>query len=156
MTLNEKIERYERVLQQIRSITHGESNLMANLANITSVVKVNLDYFWIGFYLVDTESDSLVLGPFQGSPACVRIAYGKGVCGTCWQTGKTQLVPDVHAFPGHIACDPNSRSEIVVPIRNAEGEICMVLDIDHNTVGAFDETDRKHLESLADIVRTLV
>ena len=142
-----KKELYRNSLQQIEGITDGESNLIANLANITAILKQNLGYFWTGFYLV--EGEELVLGPFQGSPACVRIAKGKGVCGTCWSEKQTQLVADVHAFPGHIACDAQSQSEIVVPVLNASGEVVMVLDIDHDTKGAFDETDRENLESLA-------
>lgn len=142
-----KEQLYRDSLQQIKGITDGESNLIANLANIVAILKQNLGYFWVGFYLV--EENELVLGPFQGSPACVRIAKGKGVCGTSWSESKTQLVANVHEFPGHIACDARSQSEIVVPVLNTSGEVVMVLDIDHEEVGAFDETDRIHLESLA-------
>lgn len=142
-----KEQLYRDSLQQIKGITDRESNLIANLANISSILKQNLSYFWVGFYLV--EGKELVLGPFQGSPACVRIAKGKGVCGACWSEAKTQLVANVHEFPGHIACDARSQSEIVVPVLNTSGEVVMVLDIDHDEVGTFDETDRTHLESLA-------
>lgn len=137
--------------QQIEAITTGESNLVANLANTVAILKQNLGYFWVGFYLV--EGDEMVLGPFQGSPACVRIAKGKGVCGTCWNEKRTQLVADVHDFPGHIACDARSQSEIVVPVFNAAGEVALVLDIDHDSKNAFDETDRQHLESLAHLIK---
>jgi GAF domain-containing protein len=150
----DKNELYLKSLSEIDAITAGETNLIANLANITAILKQNLGYFWIGFYLV--EGDGLVLGPFQGSPACVRIARGKGVCGTCWQTGQTQLVADVHAFPGHIACDHRSQSEIVVPVKNNQGEVTMVLDLDHDLPAAFDLTDQHHLEILAGKISQLL
>lgn len=153
MILN-KTELYELSLSQIRGITNNEPNTIANLANVVAVLKQNLNYFWIGFYLV--EGDELVLGPFQGTPACVRIAKGKGVCGTSWQKSETILVEDVHAFPGHIACDANSESEIVVPIRNGKNEVCMVLDIDHNTKAAFDNIDKLFLEQLADYLQSIL
>lgn len=149
-----KAQRYTESRAQIEAITAGENNLIANLANITSILKQNLGHFWVGFYLVD--GDELVLGPFQGSPACVRIAREKGVCGTCWSEKTTQLVPDVHEFPGHIACDARSQSEIVVPVLNDSGEVAMVLDIDHDTLGAFDDIDREHLESLAQFISRLI
>jgi len=149
-----KAQRYTESREQIEAITAGENNLIANLANITSILKQNLGHFWVGFYLV--ESDELVLGPFQGSPACVRIAKGKGVCGTCWSTMQTQLVEDVHQFPGHIACDARSQSEIVVPVFGADGEVAMVLDIDHDTIGAFDRVDQEHLESLSQFISRLL
>lgn len=145
---------YLKSLSEIDAITAGETNLIANLANITAILKQNLGYFWIGFYLV--EGDELVLGPFQGSPACVRIANGKGVCGTCWQTGQTQLVPDVHAFPGHIACDHRSESEIVVPVKDQAGKVVMVLDLDHDVRAAFDLSDQHHLELLAGKISQLL
>lgn len=156
MASNQKSAQYAISLQQIRSITAGEPNIIANLANIVSVLKTNLGYFWIGFYLVDASRDELVLGPFQGSPACVRIARGKGVCGTAWDTGTTQVVADVHQFEGHIACDPNSKSEIVVPVCNQTGEVVMVLDLDHDKVHAFDDVDRQNLEELAVYIGTLI
>lgn len=146
-----KEQLYSESRQQIEAITTGESNVVANLANTVALLKQNLGYFWVGFYVVD--GDELVLGPFQGSPACVRIAKGRGVCGTCWSVKRTQLVADVHDFPGHIACDARSQSEIVVPVFNAAGEVALVLDIDHDTKGAFDETDRLHLESLAQLIQ---
>lgn len=149
-----KEQLYRESLQQIDGITTGESNLIANLANIAAILKQNLGYFWVGFYLV--EGNDLVLGPFQGSPACVRITKGKGVCGTCWSVGKTQLVADVHEFPGHIACDARSQSEIVVPVSNSSGKVVMVLDIDHHEVGAFNEIDQTHLESLALLIQKLL
>lgn len=149
-----KNQAYKDSQQQIEGITTGEPNVVANLSNIAAILKQNLRHYWVGFYLID--GDELVLGPFQGTPACVRIARGKGVCGTCWESGQSQVVKDVHEFPGHIACDAQSRSEIVVPIFNTKGEVAMVLDIDHNEVGAFDDTDRKHLEHLAQYISTLL
>ncbi len=154
MNESEKAGRYERCLQQIEAITDGESDVIANLANIVAVLKNELGYFWIGFYIV--RGNELVLGPFQGTPACVRIARGRGVCGTCWDTGTTQLVHDVHAFPGHIACDARSQSEIVVPVRNIDGDVVMVLDLDHDQPAAFSETDQRFLEELTRMMQPWV
>lgn len=150
----DKSQRYRESQQQIEAITAGESNLVANLANITAILKNNLRHYWVGFYLVD--GDELVLGPFQGTPACVRIKRGKGVCGTAWDKGATQVVKDVHEFSGHIACDARSRSEIVVPVFDPNNKVVMVLDIDHTETSTFDETDRLHLENLAKYLRTLI
>jgi len=153
MILN-KAELYALSLSQIKGITENEPNRIANLVNVVAVLKQNLGYFWIGFYLVD--GNELVLGPFQGTPACVRIARGKGVCGTSWQNAETILVPDVHAFPGHIACDANSQSEIVVPIFDKSGEVSMVLDIDHDELNTFDQTDQVYLEELAKYLQAIL
>lgn len=152
----DKSRLYNDSLTQIKAITEGEPSLIANLANIAAILKQNLGHYWVGFYLVDEKSDELVLGPFQGTPACVRIARNRGVCGTCWEEGKSQVVRDVHEFPGHIACDANSKSEIVVPVFNAKNTVAMVLDIDHNVTGAFDETDRVALELLSKHITTLI
>jgi GAF domain-containing protein len=140
-----KAEKYEAIFPQIEALISGEPDLYANLANISSVLKQGFDFFWVGFYLVKEEQ--LVLGPFQGPIACTRIAFGKGVCGTAWKEGKTQLVPDVDAFPGHIACSSASRSEIVVPVLK-NGEVKMVLDVDSDQLNDFDEVDRAYLEQL--------
>lgn len=140
-----KAEKYEAILPQIEALISGEPDLYANLANISAVLKQGFDFFWVGFYLVKEEQ--LVLGPFQGPLACTRIAFGKGVCGTAWKEGKTQLVPDVDAFPGHIACSSASRSEIVVPVLK-NGEVKMVLDVDSDQLNDFDEVDRAYLEQL--------
>ena len=121
----------------------GESDSIANLANITAALKQTFDFFWVGFYLV--KEDMLVLGPFQGPIACTRIQYWKGVCGTAWQERQTQVVPDVEQFPGHIACSSDSKSEIVVPILKGE-KVIAVLDIDSNTLNTFDEVDAFYLE----------
>lgn len=137
---------YATLLPQIKALVEGESNRVANLANVAAALKQTFDFFWVGFYLV--EDGELVLGPFQGPIACTRIRYGRGVCGTAWKEGKTLIVPDVDKFPGHIACSSASRSEIVVPIYNKEKEVVAVLDIDSDRLAEFDETDREWLERI--------
>lgn len=141
-----KKEMYATLLPQIEALVEGESNRVANLANVAAALKQTFGFFWVGFYLV--EDGELVLGPFQGPIACTRIRYGRGVCGTAWKEGKTQVVPDVDKFPGHIACSSASRSEIVVPIYNKEKEVVGVLDIDSDRLAEFDETDREWLERI--------
>lgn len=141
-----KKEMYATLLPQIKALVEGESNRVANLANVAAALKQTFDFFWVGFYLV--EDGELVLGPFQGPIACTRIRYGRGVCGTAWKEGKTLIVPDVDKFPGHIACSSASRSEIVVPIYNKEKEVVGVLDIDSDRLAEFDETDREWLERI--------
>lgn len=140
-----KEERYASLLPQIKSLVEGEKDLIANLANIAAALKEAFGFFWVGFYLV--KDGELVLAPFQGPIACTRIKYGRGVCGTAWKEETTLVVPDVEAFPGHIACSSLSRSEIVVPFRK-DGEIAGVLDIDSEEPGTFDDTDKKFLEAL--------
>ena len=141
-------ERYRELYPQLQSLTCRETNLIANLANTAAALRQAFGFFWVGFYLV--EGDELVLGPFQGGIACTRIARGRGVCGTSWLTGKTLVVPDVDAFPGHIACSSASRSEIVVPLRDTAGEIVGVLDIDSDQLSDFsEEVDRPALEQIA-------
>lgn len=140
-----KEERYASLLPQIKSLIEGEKDLIANLANIAAALKEAFGFFWVGFYLV--KDGELVLAPFQGPIACTRIKYGRGVCGTAWKEETTLVVPDVEAFPGHIACNSLSRSEIVVPFRK-DGEIAGVLDIDSEEPGTFDDTDKKFLEAL--------
>lgn len=137
---------YATLLPQIKALVEGESNRVANLANVAAALKQTFGFFWVGFYLV--EDGELVLGPFQGPIACTRIRYGRGVCGTAWKEGKTLVVPDVDKFPGHIACSSASRSEIVVPIYNKEKEVVGVLDIDSDRLAEFDETDREWLERI--------
>src|ERR1700741_2437719 len=122
-----KQQQYESLLPQIKGLLEGESDLVANLANVAAALKEQFDWLWIGFYFV--KKNELVLGPFQGPVACTRIALGKGVCGTAWEQGETLIVPDVDAFPGHIACSSLSRSEIVVPVFS-EGKVVAVLDVD--------------------------
>lgn len=141
-----KEEKYEMLLKQIKGLIEGESNLVANLANVSAALKETFNFFWVGFYLVDGEE--LVLGPFQGPIACTRIRKGKGVCGTAWSEERTIVVPDVDAFPGHIACSSLSRSEIVVPLIDHENKVWGVLDIDSEQLNTFDDTDARFLEEL--------
>lgn len=138
-------EKYEVLLPQIEALVNGETDLVANLANVSSALKMTFNFFWVGFYWV--KDDELVLGPFQGSLACTRIAKGKGVCGTAWETGKSQLVKDVDAFPGHIACSSMSKSEVVIPVFR-QGEVIGVLDVDSDLLADFDEIDVQYLEKL--------
>lgn len=140
-----KEEQYRSLLPQIRSLVEGESDLTANLANIAAALKEAFGFFWVGFYLV--KENELVLGPFQGPIACTRIRSGRGVCGKAWEEGRSLLVPDVDAFPGHIACSSLSRSEIVVPLIK-EAVVWGVLDVDSEHLNFFDETDRLFLEEL--------
>lgn len=140
-----KEEKYRSLLPQIKSLLEGEDDLIANLANVTAALKEAFDFFWVGFYLV--KQGQLVLGPFQGPVACTRICMGKGVCGAAWQEAATQVVPDVDAFPGHIACSSMSRSEIVVPLLK-NGEVWGVLDIDSDRLESFDEIDKQFLEEI--------
>jgi L-methionine (R)-S-oxide reductase len=148
-----KAEKYEALLPQIEALISGEPDLYANLANIAAALKEAFGFFWVGFYLVKNEQ--LVLGPFQGPIACTRINFGKGVCGTAWKESKTQLMPDVDAFPGHIACSSASKSEIVVPVFN-RNEVAMVLDVDSDLLADFDETDQKYLEELMAVLGNLL
>ncbi|WP_270179603.1 GAF domain-containing protein [Alkalihalobacillus sp. CinArs1] len=137
---------YEMVIKQLQALIEDETNQIANLANASALLNQFLnDVNWVGFYLYEKESDQLVLGPFQGLPACVRIPNGRGVCGTSLKEGKTMRIENVHEFPGHIACDAASQSEIVIPIRSSN-DIIGVLDIDSPSVGRFDETDEKYLK----------
>lgn len=148
------IRNYDHALQQIEGVISGETDVIANLSNIAAILKELEGYFWVGFYLV--KNDELVVGPFQGPVACSRIAKGKGVCGAAWEQNKTILVGNVHDFPGHIACSPLSKSEIVVPILNKNGKVSMVLDVDSSSVDAFGETDQLALEKLAAIITKII
>lgn len=141
----DKQEMYEVLMPQIASLTANETDLIANMANIAAALKQTFGFFWVGFYRVVGEQ--LVLAPFQGPIACTRIKYGKGVCGTAWKEARTIIVPDVDAFPGHIACSSASRSEIVVPVIQ-KGKVVAVLDIDSDQLDSFDETDRIFLEEI--------
>lgn len=140
-----KDEMYATLMPQIESVVEGETDIIANMANISAMIQDTFHFLWTGFYRV--IGDELVLGPFQGPMACTRIKYGRGVCGTAWAKGETLVVPDVDAFPGHIACSSLSRSEIVVPIKK-DGKVIAVLDIDSEKLGTFDETDSKWLSKL--------
>lgn len=144
-----KEEQYKSLLPQIKALISGETNLIANLANIAAALKQQFRFFWVGFYLV--EGQQLVLAPFQGPIACTRIALGRGVCGRSWADKQTIIVPDVEQFPGHIACSSDSRSEIVVPIWHKD-TIIGVLDIDSDQLNSFDGTDQKYLEELVSYI----
>ena len=150
ITAESKKERYEELLPQIIYLIAGEIDLIANMANVSAALKTAFaDFSWVGFYLL--KNNELVLGPFQGKVACVRIELGKGVCGSAALQRKTIIVPDVSKFPGHISCDPESRSEIVVPLRSGRN-VCGVIDIDSSEHDSFDETDRYYLEKIAEMV----
>jgi L-methionine (R)-S-oxide reductase len=140
-----KAERYRSLLPQIKALTEGETDLVANLANVAAALKEQFGWLWVGFYLV--KDGELVVGPFQGPVACTRIRKGKGVCGASWEQARTLIVPDVEAFPGHIACSSLSRSEIVVPLFH-RGEVVGVLDADSVELNDFDEEDRRWLEEM--------
>ena len=148
-----RVQQYETVIKQLDALLTGESNVVANLSNASALLNQFLDRVnWVGFYV--TEGTQLVLGPFQGMPACVRIPFGRGVCGVAAETKTTQLVADVHQFPGHIACDSASNSEIVVPIIK-DGNVIGVLDIDSPIFHRFDEEDKIGLEKIARVIETI-
>lgn len=144
-----KEDQYEALLPQIKGLLDGEPDLVANLANTTAALKEQFNWLWVGFYLV--KADELVLGPFQGPVACTRIKKGRGVCGRSWADKKTLIVPDVAAFPGHIACSSLSQSEIVIPIFKND-TVIGVLDVDSELLNHFDETDRKYLQLIIDLI----
>jgi L-methionine (R)-S-oxide reductase len=145
-----KKEKFETMIPQIAAIIDGETDLVANLANICAALKEQFDYLWVGFYLV--KEGQLVVGPFQGPVACTRIRKGKGVCGTAWSEAKTIIVPDVEKFPGHIACSSLSKSEIVLPIIRGN-QVLGVLDVDSIALADFDDTDEKYLQQIIDLIR---
>lgn len=144
-----KVEKYQLLQQQIKALSAGETDQVAVMANVAAAIHLEMGFWWTGFYRV--QNGELVLGPFQGPVACMHIGYGKGVCGTSWKQGETIVVPDVEQFPGHIACSSESRSEIVVPVRTAEGEIIAVLDIDSKDLATFDEVDKQWLEEIVKV-----
>lgn len=148
-----KVEQYENLIPQLKALVEGEQNRIANLANITASLKETFHFFWVGFYLV--EGDELVLGPFQGPIACTRIRKGKGVCGAAWKQKQTIVVPDVDAFPGHIACSSISKSEIVVPIFK-NGQVVGVLDVDSENYNTFDTNDAHYLNQICQWLSDLV
>lgn len=141
---------YAEITPQIEALIAGETDLVSNLANVAAVLKEAFGFFWVGFYL--KKGDQLVLGPFQGPLACTRIDFDKGVCGHAYTTRETVIVPDVEAFPGHIACSSAARSEIVVPLFDGEGEVFAVLDVDSDRLNDFSETDAKGLKAIAAII----
>jgi len=148
-----KKERYQILLPQIKALVEGESDQIANLSNIAAALKQTMNFFWVGFYLV--KENQLVLGPFQGPIACTRIDFGKGVCGTSWKEKKTILVPDVEKFPGHIACNSASKSEIVLPAFK-NNEVALVLDVDSDALNDFNSTDQLALEELMRIIENFL
>ena len=144
-----KEEQYSALLPQIKGLLEGETDLVANLANVAAALKEQFGWFWVGFYLV--KRNELVLGPFQGPVACTRIKKGRGVCGSSWEQAKTLIVPDVEKFPGHIACSSLSKSEIVVPVIRG-GEVVGVLDVDSDQLDEFDNTDQRYLEQIVTLL----
>lgn len=147
MTTQQKRNAYEQALSQINATLDGESHVIAKMSTINALLKVNLPYyFWTGFYLV--HKGALIVGPYQGTMGCLHIAFGKGVCGTCAKEKKTVVVNDVHKFPGHIACDSRSQSEIVVPVFNNKLELIAVFDVDSVAKGSFEAIDQEYLEAL--------
>ena len=141
----DKLAQYQSLIPQIKSLLEGETDVVANMANVCAALKEQFGWFWVGFYLV--KQDELVLGPFQGPVACTRIQKGRGVCGTSWAQEKTLIVPNVEEFPGHIACSNLSKSEIVIPIIK-NGEVIGVFDVDSEFLNQFDEVDQKALEKI--------
>lgn len=148
-----KQERYRTLLPQIDALVEGEADVIANLSNIAAALKQVMNFFWVGFYLV--KENQLVLGPFQGPIACTRIDFGKGVCGAAWKQGKTLLVPDVEKFPGHIACNSASKSEIVLPAFK-NGVVALVLDVDSDAPDDFNVIDQEALEKLMRIIESFL
>ena len=144
-----KEEKYALLYKQVASLVESESDSIANMANVAAMIHETFRFWWTGFYRVAGEQ--LVLGPFQGPLACSRITYGRGVCGTAWKEARTQVVPDVEQFPGHIACSSASKSEIVVPLFK-EGQVTAVLDIDSEQLATFDETDKQWLERIVEML----
>jgi GAF domain-containing protein len=140
-----KAEKYSELLPQIKALIAGETNAVANMANIVAALKTTFNFFWVGFYVV--ENQTLVLAPFQGPIACTRIAFGKGVCGKVWESKQALIVPNVDLFEGHIACSSDSKSEIVIPIFKGN-EVVAVLDVDSDQLNDFDETDEQNLTQL--------
>ncbi|MBL7739316.1 MAG: GAF domain-containing protein [Chitinophagaceae bacterium] len=154
ITTGNKTEQYQSLLPQIKGLMEGETDTIANLANVAAALKEQFGWLWVGFYIVrsaENKQEELIVGPFQGPVACTRIRKGKGVCGTSWAEAKTVIVPDVEQFPGHIACSSLSRSEIVVPvIRN--NKVVAVLDVDSAELNQFDTTDQQYLEEIVNLI----
>ena len=155
-----KEAQYHLLERQLAALLEGETDVIAKMANVAAVLHAEFGFWWTGFYRVasrthsgpDPESRELILGPFQGPVACMHIPYGKGVCGTAWARNASVVVPDVEAFPGHIACSAASRSEIVVPVHGPDGSVIAVLDIDSDKLATFDETDRVWLEKIVTLL----
>jgi L-methionine (R)-S-oxide reductase len=156
----DKSTRYKTLVSQIEALVNGESDVTANLANIAAALRQTMNFFWVGFYIVKNNGmpagrQELVLGPFQGPIACTRIAFGKGVCGSCWKEKKVMLVPNVDEFPGHIACSSDSKSEIVLPaFKNSE--VALVLDVDSDKLNDFNATDEIYLTQVMKIIERFI
>jgi L-methionine (R)-S-oxide reductase len=150
ITQGSKEEQYKTLTPQIEGLLTGETDLVANMANVAAALKEQFGWLWVGFYVV--KQDELVLGPFQGPVACTRIKKGRGVCGTSWQQAKTLIVPDVEKFPGHIACSSLSKSEIVIPVIK-DDEVVAVLDADSEACNLFDQTDEKYLREIVEMIQ---
>ena len=148
-----KEEKYTMLLPQLKALVEGETDLIANLANLMAAIKEAMGFFWIGVYFV--KGNELVLGPFQGPLACTRIGFGKGVCGTVWKEKKVIIVPDVDLFPGHIACSSLSKSEIVLPVIK-NGEVKLIFDVDSELLSHFDATDQQYLQQDASLMESLL
>lgn len=165
ITNQPKSQQYIQIIPQIRALINHDGDLpIAVLANVCAALKMQFDWFWIGFYLVDEHKENLTLAPFQGPIACTRIAKGRGVCGQAWVERKTIVVPDVNQYPDHIACSSQSQSEIVIPIFSeivipifdATGQVWAVLDIDHTQIATFDEIDAQYLRQIGDIISNVI
>ena len=146
-----KKDKYLEVIDHLTLFLSAQDEFISTLANVSAIIKEAFDFWWVGFYIVK-DSNSMYLGPFQGPAACSAISYGKGVCGTAWKERHTLVVPDVHKFPGHIACSSQSLSEIVVPLLSENGNVIGVLDIDSRELNTFDSTDSAYLEELAKLI----
>ncbi len=151
---SDRKEIYNEIAPQIAALVEGETDLIANLANITAAIKEAFGFFWVGFYIV--KENQLVLSAFQGSIACTRIDFDRGVCGHCYTTRKTIIVPNVEEFPGHIACSSASKSEIVLPVFDKNGSVVMVLDVDSDALDDFSETDAQGLGKIVEIITRLI
>lgn len=157
ITTSTKIEKYEELYPQIKSLLQNETDSIANMANICAALKFGMNFFWVGFYIIKNNAmqagrQELVLGPFQGPIACTRITKGKGVCGKAWELNDVIIVDDVNQFPGHIACSSLSKSEIVVPVYNSKKEIIAVLDLDSDEYSTFDKTDDEWLRKIVALI----
>ena len=152
--MTEKEDKYRLLTEQVKGLVEATDDAVSAMANVSAAVQETMGFFWTGFYVV--KSGRLQLGPFQGSVACTQIPFGRGVCGTAWERRQTLVVPDVEDFPGHIACSSLSRSEIVVPVFDADGEVKAVLDIDSKELNTFDAIDQKYLEGIAATIAPLL
>ena len=152
--MNSKKELYSKLIPKVNALIDKEVNIISNLANISAILKEELQCMWVGFYIV--EDEKLVVGPFQGPVACTTIAFGRGVCGKCWETQQSIIVDDVNKYPDHIACSAESNSEIVIPVFDSNKKLQMVLDVDSVNFKAFDEEDKEGLESIATLITALL